>query len=76
MSYFNPFSPPRPAKTIHFVILLCLTPYDFTRQGRASGWERINTLVVKIHCNKHKQTWKYLPELGYKASTVKSPTVN
>ena len=40
---FNPFSP-RPAKTVHFVILLCLTLYDFTRQGRASGWERVNEL--------------------------------
>ena len=24
-----------------FVILLCLTPDDFTRQGRAFGWERV-----------------------------------
>ena len=24
------------------VILLCLTLYDFTRQGKASGWERAN----------------------------------
>ena len=38
---FYPFSP-RPAKTVHFVILLCLTPDNITRQGRASGWERVN----------------------------------
>ena len=31
----------RLAKTGPFVILLCLTPDDFTRQGRASGWERV-----------------------------------
>ena len=28
--YFNPFSP-RQAKTVHFVILLCLTPDSITR---------------------------------------------
>ena len=42
----NLFSP-RTAKTAPFVILLCLTPDNFTRQGRASGWERVN--------------WTYLP---------------
>ena len=42
-------SSPRLAKTIPFVILLCLTPDDFTRQWRASGWERVN--------------WAYLPIL-------------
>ena len=30
-----------------FVILLCLTPDDFARQGRASAWERVK------YCNKH-----------------------
>ena len=35
---------PRLAKNGHFVILLCLMPYDFTRQARASGWERVNPL--------------------------------
>ena len=35
---------PRPAKTVPFVILLCLTPDDFTCQWRASGWERVKTL--------------------------------
>ena len=25
----------------NFVILLCLTPNNFTHQGRATGWERI-----------------------------------
>ena len=39
---FINLSSPRPAKTIPFVILLCLTPDDFTRQWRASGWERVN----------------------------------
>ena len=39
--FLNPFSP-RPAKTSPFVILLCLTPEDFARQGRAPGWERVN----------------------------------
>ena len=38
---FN-LSSPRPAKTVPFVILLCLTPDDFTCQWRASGWERVN----------------------------------
>ena len=28
-------------KTIPFVILLFLTPDDFIRQWRASGWERV-----------------------------------
>ena len=37
--YINFFSP-RLAKTVSFVILLCLTPDDFTCQERASGWER------------------------------------
>ena len=27
--------------TVPFVILLCLTPDDFTHQWRASGWERV-----------------------------------
>ena len=38
---FN-LSSPRPAQTVPFVILLCLTPDDFTRQWRASGWEMVN----------------------------------
>ena len=36
---FNPF-PPRLAKTTPSIILLCLTPDDFTHPGRSSGWER------------------------------------
>ena len=36
----NLFSP-RPTKTVPFVSLLCLMLYDFTRQGRASEWERV-----------------------------------
>ena len=38
--FLNPF-PPRLTKSGHYVILLCLTPDDFTRQMRASGWERV-----------------------------------
>ena len=34
-------------QNLPFVILLCLTPDELTRQGRASGWERVN--------------WAYLP---------------
>ena len=40
--FLNPF-PPRAAKSGRFVILLCLTPDDFARQKRASGWGRVNT---------------------------------
>ena len=39
--YFNLF-PPKAAKSRHFVILLCVTPDDFTRQRRATGWESVN----------------------------------
>ena len=41
--FLNTF-PPRAAKRGHFVVLLCLTPDDFTRQGerRAPGWGRVN----------------------------------
>ena len=45
--FLNPF-PLRPAKTVPFVILLCLTPDDFTYQGRASGWERVNRAYLPI----------------------------
>ena len=46
----NPFSP-RPAKTGHFVILLCLTPYDFTCQGKASWWGGGGVKQSKyVHC--------------------------
>ena len=48
---FNPF-PPRAAKSGHFVILLCLTPDDFTRQRRAPGWERVkwSTMTAGLEC--------------------------
>ena len=48
-SVLNPV-PPRAAKSGHFVILLCLTPDDFARQRKASGWERVNycTSVISI----------------------------
>ena len=42
--FLNPF-PPRPAKTGFFIILFCLTPDGFTRQGRASGWKRVKRLT-------------------------------
>ena len=51
---FN-LSSPRPAKTVPFVILLCLTPDDFTRQWRASGWERVKyykpTVIQRLCIN-------------------------
>ena len=37
--------PPRAAKSGHFVILLCITPDDFTCKRRASGWERVNKAI-------------------------------
>ena len=40
--FLNSF-PPSVAKTALFVTLLCLTPDDFTPQGRTSGWERDNS---------------------------------
>ena len=45
--HFN-FFPPEPAKTALFIILLCLTPDDFTRQGRTSGWERVTWAYLHI----------------------------
>ena len=45
--YFNYF-PSKLAKTVPVVILLCLTPDDFTYQGRASGWERVNRAYLPI----------------------------
>ena len=41
-------SSPRPAKTVPFVILLCLMPDDFTDQWRASRWERVNWAYLTI----------------------------
>ena len=38
--------PPRPAKTTFFVILLCPTPDDFTRQRTASRWEIVKKPYV------------------------------
>ena len=40
----NPFTP-RPAKTGHFVILLCLMPDKFTCQGRDSEWKRVTNWI-------------------------------
>ena len=42
--YYLPISlsKPFPSQTGPFIILLCLTPENFTSQGRASGWERVN----------------------------------
>ena len=39
---------PRPAKTVPFVILFCLTPDDFTCQGRSSERQRVNITCI-IH---------------------------
>ena len=50
--FLNPFSP-KPAKTVPFVSLLCLTLYDFTRQGRASGWERVK---ISLNINDKQST--------------------
>ena len=36
------------SQTGHFVILLCLTPDDITRQGRAFGWGRVNGINSKV----------------------------
>ena len=34
--------PDRPKLSPLLLFLLCLTPDDFTHQGRVSGWERVN----------------------------------
>ena len=47
MLFLDPF-PPRPAKTGPFIILLCLTPDDFTHQRRASGWERVKLCLPQL----------------------------
>ena len=39
--------------SIPFVILLCLMPDYFTRQGRASRWERVNRVFI-LYCNQTK----------------------
>ena len=39
--YGNSF-PHRPAKTVPFVILPCITPGNFTHQRRVSGQEMVN----------------------------------
>ena len=48
--YCNPFPPALQtvAKTAPFVILPYLMPDDFTRQRRASGWERVNKISYYI----------------------------
>ena len=48
--HFNPF-PPRPTKIGPFNILLCLTPDDFTHQGKASGWKRVNCICPSVFLN-------------------------
>ena len=42
--FLNPFSP-RPAQTSPFIIVLCLMPNYFTRQGRASRYERVRDYI-------------------------------
>ena len=56
---FN-FSSPKPAKAI--VMLLCLTPSDFTRQWRVSVLEMVN--------------WAYLPILFLNLSSPKRPKLS
>ena len=46
-------SSPRLAKTVPFVILLCLTPDDFTHQWGASGWERVKKMQFSLDCHLH-----------------------
>ena len=69
--FLNPFSP-RPAKTVPFVILLCLTPDDFTRQGRASGWERVTTgpRLKSVYKVPGGFTWCEVTVLGQILQTV------
>ena len=56
INFKHTVQPHRSAKTIPFVILLCLwTPDKFTRQGRASGWERGLTHPETF------QTWVDIP---------------
>ena len=45
--------PPWLAETGSFIILLCLTPDNFTCQGRASGLERVN-YVLRLKPNQCK----------------------
>ena len=44
--------PPRLAKTVLIVFLLCVTPDNFTHQGRASGWERVKQLGYSASLHK------------------------
>ena len=53
--FLNPF-PPRAAKSGHYVILLCLTPDNFTRQRRAPGWERVNEIKYNSEHNQLVKT--------------------
>ena len=61
--FLNPF-PPRPNKIGPFVILLYLTPDDFTREGRASVWERVKRdIKVKLEgkrTNTKNQTFYFI----------------
>ena len=55
---FN-LSSPRLTKTVPFLILLCLTPDDFTRQWRASGWERVKQFCSTKSILDKRQTQHY-----------------
>ena len=39
---------PRAAKTGHFVVFLCLTPDDFTHQGRPLGGKGLTGPTVSV----------------------------
>ena len=51
---------PRPAKTVPFIVLLSLTPDNITRQGRASGWERVNFHLLTSGNAKHCIYYLYM----------------
>ena len=50
----------KPTKTVPFVIWLCLTPDDFTRQRRALGWERFKGNIQILVCISFDTPRKYM----------------
>ena len=59
--------PIRVVKSRHSVILLCLTPDDFTCQRRASGWERVKVVETAFNCcTVNCSTWLFPFILGDK----------
>ena len=49
---------------IIFIILLCLMPDDYTRQGRASGWERVNWAFLNPFLPRPAKTGPFIILLG------------